>query len=245
MTPPLRLVTDLTPAQWVQDALPDFARKLVGSILPGGFDAYVRILHTPSEGGSTWRAVAEANGRELRALSQWEDIAPSAPTSMEGALRPGHLAALVPRLRAATSTPEHCWFAVWHGFGDLYSPQHGPVAMISRDGDAPPEPGWTAPRFDLSRAPTFATPQREYYLLTGPVEAVGDVKDACSWRPAGSVLADTLTPNLWWPNDHAWFVATEIDLPSTYVGGSEQLVQSIVDSSDLEAFRVDAEGGYA
>ena len=27
-------------------------------------------------------------------------------------------------------------------------------------------------------------------------------------------------PNLWWPADRAWRVASDIDLPSTYLGGT-------------------------
>jgi hypothetical protein len=52
-------------------------------------------------------------------------------------------------------------------------------------------------------------------------------------------------PNLWWPNDRAWFVATEIDLVSTYVGGSADLVRAIVASPEIEAFEVAADGPYA
>ncbi len=36
------------------------------------------------------------------------------------------------------------------------------------------------------------------------------------------------TPNLWWPEDRAWFVATEIDLAWTYVGGREALIEQLV-----------------
>src|SRR4051794_14547239 len=112
-------VTDLAPAQWVQDALPDFAKRLVGSIIPGGFDAYVRIFHPATDGdGSTWRAIAAANGRELTPLSHWDDISPSdVDQPCEGTLAGYQVDALGPIVARATSTPEMCWFALWHGYG--------------------------------------------------------------------------------------------------------------------------------
>lgn len=44
-------------------------------------------------------------------------------------------------------------------------------------------------------------------------------------------------PNLWWPEDRAWFVATDVDDTSTYVGGSRACIAAILNSS-LEAFEV-------
>ena len=46
------------------------------------------------------------------------------------------------------------------------------------------------------------------------------------------------SPALWWPDDRSWFVHTEIDASSTYVGGSEALVSRLVDEQILESFEV-------
>ncbi len=43
------------------------------------------------------------------------------------------------------------------------------------------------------------------------------------------------SPNVWWPEDRAWCVATDIDLCDTYVGGSLECVQAVLDHPDLEA----------
>jgi hypothetical protein len=45
-------------------------------------------------------------------------------------------------------------------------------------------------------------------------------------------------PNLIWPADHTWFMASEVDFDSTLVGGSAELIQAIVDSPKLEAWQV-------
>ena len=46
------------------------------------------------------------------------------------------------------------------------------------------------------------------------------------------------TPQLWWPEDHTWFVSTEIDGHSTYVGTSRACVDAILASGLFEALPV-------
>ena len=41
-------------------------------------------------------------------------------------------------------------------------------------------------------------------------------------------------PNIWWPEDWAWCVATDINLYDTYVGGSEECIEAVLDYADLE-----------
>jgi len=54
--------------------------------------------------------------------------------------------------------------------------------------------------------------------------------ELCSGRDA---------PNLIWPADRSWLVASEVDFDSTLVGGSAELIQAIVDSPKLEAWKVE------
>jgi len=49
---------------------------------------------------------------------------------------------------------------------------------------------------------------------------------------------DAQSPNLWWPDDHAWIVATEIDYAWSYVGGSQHLIDRVVSDDLLEAMPV-------
>ena len=176
----------------------------------------------------------------LEPLSCWEDISPSdVDQPREGELELKQFDALVPLLAEATETPTMCWFALWHGYGDLTGAFA--VLLASPDPDRQYEPEELAPpAIDVSRLPTFATPGREYYLFRAPVEQAPHIHDECS-RSGG----DSAGPNLWWPDDRAWFVASEIDLTSTYVGGTNELIESIVAAPELEAVHVDASGGYA
>ncbi|HET9861587.1 MAG TPA: hypothetical protein VFQ19_17575 [Nocardioidaceae bacterium] len=47
------------------------------------------------------------------------------------------------------------------------------------------------------------------------------------------------SPNLIWPADHAWFVATEIDLPWTGIGGSTALIEDLFSAQDLDVEEVE------
>jgi hypothetical protein len=63
----------------------------------------------------------------------------------DGVLPPDIAASLAHTLARHTATAAHCWFAVWHGWGDLEEAFHS--------------------------QPTFHLPQREYHLAHGPVTA--------------------------------------------------------------------------
>jgi hypothetical protein len=61
--------------------------------------------------------------------------------------------------------------------------------------------------------PQVRLPGREYVLLRGPLDAV---------TSSTFERIDLQAPNIWWPDDRRWCVATENDLMSTYVGGSQR-----------------------
>ena len=46
------------------------------------------------------------------------------------------------------------------------------------------------------------------------------------------------TPQLWWPDDRRWFVSTEIDGFSTYVGAGSDLAAALLSSSEIETIEV-------
>ena len=79
--------------------------------------------------------------------------------------------------------------------------------------------------------PRVATPGRSYVLYRGPLDAVTSFEWGWTWQ----------CPNLWWPDDRAWCVATEIDLPETYVGGSKACIERVVADDLLEAMRTRAD----
>lgn len=83
----------------------------------------------------------------------------------------------------------------------------------------------------------FSVPQRDLLLLHGRVDDVPTTLSVVDWSYQ--------SPNLWWPDDKAWCVATEIDFNWTYVGGSHACVQQILNDSGLEALPTHTEEGNA
>ena len=65
-------------------------------------------------------------------------------------------------------------------------------------------------------------PARAYYLMSGPVAAVTGLRNPGSlkWQ----------NPDLFWPDDHRWFVATDVDFWSLYVGGDDDFIRALVDT---------------
>jgi hypothetical protein len=76
--------------------------------------------------------------------------------------------------------------------------------------------------------PKVELPGRSYLLYQGPIEGALALS-APSFQ----------TPNLWWPSDRSWCVASEIDLDWTYVGGATALIQDLLHDRSLEAVPVE------
>lgn len=209
--------TDVEEGDWIAASVRGFGVD-VGSIVPHGFEAYARILHPIQRGPHRrWSDLARANGRVAHPTMQLHRIAtpvgepPESPHVQDSLVAVGSLprpecAALADCLARHTSTPERCWFAVWEGWGQIRG--------------LAPDDVWTAGRLRL--------PQRAYLVLRGAVDDVGDACDRLGGGPAQS-------PNLWWPADRAWVVATEIDFGYTYVAGSAAAIADVLAASGLEA----------
>ena len=231
----LEVMNTVRPAEWVKERLWTHNREkgvLAGEIVPEGFDSYVRVFH-PAERQLpdlswekvSWFDVAEWNGKVVHPQMQFHRMAnatePPRYRSPEwgqapsmGDLPEDECRSLVSILKEFTSTPERCYFCLWHGYGFLG--------------------GWSWRRTPTLKVPDFG---REYFLLEGPLDAVMSFYPR--WRQS---------PNIWWPEDRTWCVATEIDFMWTFVGGSEECIEKVLACPDLEALpisldaRVDAYG---
>jgi hypothetical protein len=73
---------------------------------------------------------------------------------------------------------------------------------------------------------------RDYIVLEGPITAVGQIEGGRA-------------PNLIWPADRSWLVASEVDFDSTLIGGSRDLIDAIVSSPVLEAWEVEPDTSLA
>jgi hypothetical protein len=77
--------------------------------------------------------------------------------------------------------------------------------------------------------------QRSFYVRRGPISITIEVG-----RRQDSHASRSEPPTLMWPADRAWFVASDTDLDSTYVGGSGALIAALLARPDLEVWPVTA-----
>ena len=118
-----------------------------------------------------------------------------------------------------TEESEVCWFGVWHGYAQLHgSPA---VSRMSATGASDDVYGIAPP--DVQTGPRLCVPAREYLLVRGPLSSA----------PTLSAQFGGQSPNLQWPADRRWCVATEIDLAWTYVGGSAGIIEDLLANQHL------------
>jgi len=199
----------------------------------------------------------EVTSAATTAAAAWISPARRGPTGTVGGLVPNAYASMI-RLHAAppipggatyrdlyevvadigarhTSRPDRAWFAVWegHGFDTVtrqvawWDPPVDDADRRARDAQRATlrienRRRTAAIGAELDMVPRFALPDRTYYLMAGPVAAVAGLRDPSTgyW----------LNPDLFWPDDRRWFVATDVDFWSLYVGGSNDLIAELARS---------------
>lgn len=196
----------LAATEWLRGSVTTFATS-VASFLPGQFEAYVRVYHPFDLRGApvSWHELVGPERRDSMEASELAYNGVPGAQARSGSLPELLVAPLVEHLRAATTTPDACCFALWEG------------------GDSP---------VPIEVEPTLRLPHRAYHLLTG---TVADARVSLSGAPFGYHSA-----NLWWPADHAWCVATEVDLAWTYVGASRACIDALLADPRLETVETSA-----
>jgi hypothetical protein len=77
----------------------------------------------------------------------------------------------------------------------------------------------------LNALSQLRTQAREYFLFTTRLDEVSSF--AINGFPE--------TPSIWWPEDRAWCVATDVDGYDSYVGGSQACIEAVLASDFLRA----------
>ena len=229
-------------ADWIGGRLHPFGQD-VGSVVPSGFEAYARIFHPTSRLVGTkevevrWSDVAEWSGRTVHPEMQFHTIAvpvPDRETRLQawsreprlGVLSDTQCRALIRLLARHTSTPDACRFCVRDGYGDFNRSAFQETRFYSGTGRHLRAWWWRVQQKFRRRKPVrregkrVRLPGRDYLLFNGPLALA-----------AGHLNG----PNLWWPDDRTWCVASEIDFQYTYVGGPNKLIEEILADPSLEA----------
>ncbi|WP_394247877.1 hypothetical protein [Arthrobacter pityocampae] len=211
-----------------------------------------------SEESWTWARIAAHTGAVIHPQVQWIRVAGhqyesvplpgigSADPPPLGHLGPGILAHVMTIAGEHTSTPDDVTAALWEG----WSIESGTVwiAAFASDNDADngdihdvqPQRSKVDNRLAtlLKNGPFLELPGRRYVLLATKDSELTDPE----WpQTAGMGWTDWLPgpmPQLIWPADHAWAIASEIDVDSTLIGGTYGFINELVEHSAIEAVRV-------
>ena len=205
---------DISPASWIGPRLHPFGQD-TGSVVPEGFGAYCRVFHPdgplyPDGSYRSWSEIAQSNGRRAHAGMQFHVInRPYGSPLAEVLSEVGPSEGSVPPRERQRL-----------------------VELLEPETDSP-DCCWFCiwegfGNIEVSGRPV-QLPGRNYGLYTGSIDLALAPLDV-PWNDQ--------SPNLWWPEDQAWVVATEIDYAWTYVGGPRRLIDRIVADELLEAFPV-------
>jgi hypothetical protein len=205
-------LTDVSAASWIEPRLNPFGQD-TGSVIPTGFDAYARIFHPlrSHEGPERWADRAVRNRRVVHAEMQLHMI--SRPAGV-----PLHRTAYDP--------------GPGYDGGSLPGAERRRLADLLRSHTTTPDRCWFCywegfGGVDDQGVPErVVLPQRRYLLARGALDEV-----------IGSPIESPFdqSPNLWWPDDRAWIVVTEVDFAWTYVGGTRGIVDEVLSDGGLEA----------
>lgn len=238
--PGLTFMLDISAARWVEQGLgQNFAH--VAALIPRGFARYARLFHPArNQHGERvrWAEVAAWSGRTVHPLMAFERIsapatgygagvAPWVAEPNQGSLDSDDVIALADFLANFTDTPQRCFFAVWEGYGQFTPGATAMVCSFSESGAEPkvplPEPQFPVPPAEVLTAERLTGVGRDYVLYAGPLSAVTSFH-VNLWDP----------PNIWWPEDRKWCVATDIDLDSTYMCASEACIEALANDARFE-----------
>ncbi len=226
----LDIAPDVSVGDWIRESLAPWVAfsdnpVTIGIVIPKGFESYVLVRHT---------GLGDHHG-ELgkESLERLEEI-----------------------LSNFTISPEECFFALWEGYGWMHrgsiaalKPLRYPKLHVFL---RPISIRFGARRFrrrirtqvqsldhldshtlpvGIMKSERFKLPNREYLLMRGPLSEAKKI----GWTFSESFQSQS--PNLLWPRDRGWILATEIDFNVTLIGGSESLVAAILDAGSLTAER--------
>lgn len=217
---------DVTPAAWVVAGVTSLCPWTVSYFVPTGFAAYARVFHPARAADGSpvrWAAVAAANTRVAHPAMEWVGITgdwrflhrDTQPPLWESCPEEGSLPPAEAQVVASV-------------LGAFTASDRWWFALWDGFGSSPER--WRA-------SPLVPMPNRSMYLFAGSPRDIGSSFNRPEyWHQ---------TANLWWPDDRAWCVATDIDLMTTYVGGSRAAIDALLGHPEIETAEVPADQGVS
>ena len=220
------LLKDVAPAGWIAERLWQRTRQtgtLVGRIIPEGFEAYARIFHPAKQYNAaerswskvSWATVASWNGKVVHPQMEFSPIANLDPLSYDDP-------SWGDRPEDGVLPEDECrrLLGVLKEFTSMPERCYSGIWHGYADFKNPFHLKW--PTLDIPHE------DRKYFIFRGPMDGVMSFFEWI-WDQS---------PNLCWPEDRAWFVATEIDFNNTFVGGSAACIERVLAHPELEALPI-------
>ncbi len=218
------LLKDVAPANWVAERLWRWNREhgaLTGERVPDGFEAYARIFH-PARYQSedrewhrvSWATVAEWYGKTVHPQMTFSRL-----VDLDWLEHPSWGS----RPEVGTLPEEECK-PLMDVLGEFTStPELCYFAVWEGYGGLDERLGKGVAKLESPHA------GRKYYIFRGTLDGVLSFYKWSFFHRS---------PNIWWPEDRAWCVATEIDDLETYVGGSASCIERVLAHPELEALPI-------
>lgn len=216
---------DPGPGKWLEETLWKWGRNRppkVGSWVPSVYERFVRILHPARRDSDrdskpvSWREVGNWSGREVHPSVTFSDLSIPLPGAGLGP-RPWN----EPPREGGMSKEEALQLtSLLASFTD--TPETCWFAMWD---------GYGVLQMPLHEGPPkIRLTARDYRLFKGSLQEINSFQFGSFYQP----------PNIWWPNDRAWCVSSEIDLDTTLVGASRECGDRLL-QSDFETIELSIE----
>lgn len=203
------------PTRWLTDQLGEDGT--VSSLVPWGFESYARVLHPAykTEGSDerpvTWADIARYTGATVHPKCQFPNIA-KVESVDEGPLQaspwtdPPSVGSLPSSLAAVL------------------------IGHLTRGSSKSEEcgfgiwTGWSDIDCEIPETAALELSSRTLAIAFGPIRL----------SEQSVVRTRHQSAYCWWPADRSWFVATDIDLVSTYLGGPVQVIAGLMTDQRVE-----------
>jgi len=240
----LQKLTDLSPLNWISESTdqglhPESPWSYLSEFLPSNFEAYCKIFHTIYEDLSvTDRSITwdEADRRRGNTNSKGVLISGDPGETFEGQR------------------------ITWQSLASVYGLEYHPE--ITQDSFTENFPNGSWPKYliapeegtldedecskvvEVLESFTKGQPCYFFYNLLAQrssSDSAGTLS-TCNLSDVDALSGEKeyyLTPTYWWPEDKSWTVFTDFDYAFTLVGGSQEIIDSILNNEHLEAVAVE------
>jgi hypothetical protein len=217
---------DVRPAAWLEVVLRpwDHGRLLrIGSLVPDGYPAYGRLFHPASselaDGIVRWSDIAAVRDRTVGPETRFNELVDWHP-SREQQEPPWPWE----QPDRGSLRPDECRALADVLAQHTTTPDRCWFCLWEGCGWAElPAPGHGPPRVRLEH--------RDCLLFAGAVGSATAFRSGPWFQ----------SPTLWWPDDRAWVVASELDIFSTYIAASVACLDDLVGDPRLEVLECGSE----